>query len=312
LVYDRARDTVTHTRFHNIVEYLRPNDLLVINQTRVILARVFGKKIPTGGKVELLMLRQESDRDWEVMVGGKGIIPGLRIQLEDGLEGEIRDNLGGPLRLIRFQEPVEETIQKTGQVPLPPYITEELDKPEKYQTVFARESGSAAAPTAGLHFTPQLLKKIRDYGVRIVEVTLHIGLDTFAPVQEDDPRNHLIHQEWCQLSEDAAEGINKTRERGGRVFAVGTTTVRTLETAARASQEEGFILPYQGNTDLFILPGFEFGVVDCLITNFHLPESTLIMMVSAFAGREKILDLYRIAMDEGYRFYSFGDAMLLL
>jgi len=202
-------------------------------------------------------------------------------------------------------------LDQIGNVPLPPYIHEHLDQPERYQTVYARESGSAAAPTAGLHFTPALLEKIQKKGIRIAVVTLHIGLDTFAPVHEEDPRDHKIHQEWCRLPDETAELINQTRQSGGRVIAVGTTSVRTLETAARQSDLEIGISPYQGKTDLFILPGFQFQIVDSMLTNFHLPESTLVMMVSAFAGREKILELYQIAMQEGYRFYSFGDAMLL-
>lgn len=311
LIYNREDGSVSHRHFHQIVESLHENDLLVINQTRVILARLFGTKVPTGGKAELLLLRKLENGSWEAMVGGKGIRPGTRILLEKGSEVSIEDDLGGSLRKIKFQDPIEPLLDQIGNVPLPPYIHEHLDKPERYQTVYALESGSAAAPTAGLHFTPSLLERIKENGIQIAEVTLHIGLDTFAPVHEEDPRDHKIHTEWCRLSERAAALINQTRESGGRIIAVGTTSVRTLETAAKQSDLDKGISPFEGKTDLFILPGFQFQVVDCMLTNFHLPESTLVMMVSAFAGREKILELYRLAVQEGYRFYSFGDAMLL-
>jgi len=311
LVYNREHGTVAHHSFHQLVDLLRENDLLVINQTRVIQARLFGKKIPTGGKAELLLLRELEKDTWEAMVGGKGIRPGIRIQIDNGPEVSVEEDLGGPLRKVQFQDPIEPMLDQIGNVPLPPYIHEHLDKPERYQTVYARESGSAAAPTAGLHFTPALMDNIQQKGIRIAEVTLHIGLDTFAPVHEEDPRDHKIHREWCRLPDETAVLINQTREAGGRVIAVGTTSVRTLESAARQSDLAVGISPYEGKTDLFILPGFQFQVVDCMLTNFHLPESTLVMMVSAFAGREKILELYQLAMQEGYRFYSFGDAMLL-
>ena len=312
LVYDRSGDIVAHRVFTDLVDLLNENDLLVLNQTRVIRARLFGVKVPTGGKIELLLLRELDGDRWECMVGGKGLKPGSRIQINDGPEGLIEKDLGRSLRQISFSSPIEDVIEEIGAVPLPPYIHEVLKEPERYQTVYARQSGSAAAPTAGLHFTPELLEKIRAKGVRLAEVTLHIGLDTFAPVHEEDPRDHQIHTEWCQLTEEAAEKINQTRKNGGRVIAVGTTSVRTLETAALHSSDPNFIQPYQGPTDLYILPGFRFRVVDCMLTNFHLPESTLLMMVSAFVGREKILSLYELAMEERYRFYSFGDAMLLI
>ena len=312
LVYDRANDLVEHRIFTHLVDLLKEDDLLVINQTRVIRARLYGTKIPTGGKIELLLLREVEQDCWEAMVGGKGVKPGSRIQINDGPEGVVEKDLGRSLRQIRFSAPIEEVIEKIGAVPLPPYIHEVLNEPERYQTIYARESGSAAAPTAGLHFTPELLERIRGKGVRVTEVTLHIGLDTFAPVHEEDPRDHQIHTEWCQLTEASAEEISRTRKRGGRVIAVGTTSVRTLETAALRSEDPLRIQPYQGPTDLYILPGFQFQVVDCLLTNFHLPESTLLMMVSAFTDREKILSLYELAMKEKYRFYSFGDAMLLI
>ncbi len=312
MVYDRKKGQIEHLHFYNLVNKLHRGDLLILNRTRVIQARLFGKKIPTGGKAELLLLRENETGLWEALVGGKGIKPGIKIQLVNGPELMVEKDLGGPLRQVRFAEPVSAFLDEIGQVPLPPYIHEKLKDPERYQTVFARDQGSAAAPTAGLHFTPDLLAKVREMGVKTAEVILHIGLDTFAPVQEEDPEDHLIHKEWCQLSQTTADVINQTRKSGGRVIAVGTTCVRTLETAARLSEVEGEIASFEGSTDLFILPGYDFQVVDGLLTNFHLPESTLIMLVSAFCGREKILDLYRMAMDQGYRFYSFGDAMLLL
>jgi S-adenosylmethionine:tRNA ribosyltransferase-isomerase len=312
MVYDRARDQLEHTIFRDLVHFLKPDDLLVLNRTKVIPARLYGRKIPTGGKVELLLLREVNEDYWEVMVGGKGIRPGSRLQLEDGPEALVVEDLGRSLRLLKFLEPVWDVIVRSGRVPLPPYIHESLSESARYQTVYAQDSGSAAAPTAGLHFTPELLDNIRTKGVNIAEVTLHIGLDTFAPIHEEDPREHHIHSEWCSLSLQAAEQINRTRAGKGRVIAVGTTTVRTLETAALQSPDSDQIAPFQGQTDLYILPGFDFQVVDGLVTNFHLPESTLLMLVSAFTGRKKILQLYKEGMQENYRFYSFGDAMLLL
>ena len=312
LIYDRESENITHKRFQDLPDYLLSGDLLIVNQTQVIPARLFGKKIPSGGKIELLLLRRFDKQLWNAMVGGKGLKPGVQISLDEGPIGEISEDLGGPLRLIHFLEPIQPYLDRIGHVPLPPYIHESLDKPDRYQTVYAEEPGSAAAPTAGLHFTSQLLEKIQNKGVNIVNVTLHIGLDTFAPVHEEDPHDHVIHKEWCQLSESTAHAINQTRSSGGRIIAVGTTSVRTLETAAKAASMEKVISAFQGDTDLFILPGYEFQIVDCMITNFHLPESTLLMMVSAFAGRENILNLYQMAMNLGYRFYSFGDGMFLI
>ncbi len=312
LIYDRENDSVEHKKFSDLVDYLNEDDLLILNQTKVIRARLFGKKVPSGGKIELLLLREIGGDQWEVMVGGKGIRQGTMIQVNNGPQGIVEKDLGRSLRLIQFFSPLKDVIDKIGDVPLPPYIHEVLDKPERYQTIYARDSGSAAAPTAGLHFTSGLLERVRAKGVGIAEVTLHIGLDTFAPVHEEDPRDHQIHTEWCQLSQEAAEKIQQTRNNGGRVIAVGTTSVRTLETAKLHSPDPLRIDPYEGPTDLYILPGFQFQVVDCLITNFHLPESTLLMMVSAFTGREKLLSLYELAIREKYRFYSFGDAMFLI
>lgn len=312
LIYNRDSGIISHQKFRDVVGTFKPNDLLVLNHTRVIQARLFGKKIPTGGKVELLLLREFGEESWQAMAGGKGLKPGVHIQITNGPRAVIEKDLGGPLRLIRFHEPIQPFLKKIGHIPLPPYIHESLKEPELYQTIYARQTGSAAAPTAGLHFTSELLEAIRDMGTKIAEVTLHIGLDTFAPVHEDDPRNHIIHKEWCELPLATASAINTARQMNGRIIAVGTTSVRTLETAALASKSPEVIEPFEGETDLFILPGYSFNVVDCMLTNFHLPESTLLMMVSAFTGRKKILELYEIAKQEGYRFYSFGDAMLLV
>ncbi len=308
LVLNRESETLEHKIFRDVVDYLRPNDLLVLNQTRVIPARIFAKK-ETGGKVELLLLRRRDSLTWESLVGGKGLRVGTKVQIQDGPQAEIIEILDGSERLIKFTEPIEPYFARVGNVPLPPYIHEKLSDPERYQTVFAKEPGSAAAPTAGLHFTPQLLDKLKEKGVKIAYVTLHVGLDTFAPVTEDSPEEHKIHTEWCELSQETADLINQTKQNAGRVIAVGTTSVRTLESAApRPSRIEPFI----GPTSIYILPGYEFKIVDAMITNFHLPKSTLIMLVSAFAGREKILEAYETAIREGYRFYSFGDAMLII
>jgi len=312
LIYNRDSGIISHQKFRDVVGTFKPNDLLVLNHTRVIQARLFGKKIPTGGKIELLLLRELGEGCWQAMVGGKGLKPGVNIQITDGPRAVIEQDLGGPLRLIRVHEPIQPFLNKIGHTPLPPYIHESLKEPELYQTIYARQTGSAAAPTAGLHFTSELLEAIRDKGTKTAEVTLHIGLDTFAPVHEEDPRKHIIHKEWCELPLETASAINTARQMNGRIIAVGTTSVRTLESASLASKSPEVIEPFEGETDLFILPGYSFKVVDCMLTNFHLPESTLLMMVSAFAGRKKILELYEIAKQEGYRFYSFGDAMLLV
>jgi S-adenosylmethionine:tRNA ribosyltransferase-isomerase len=228
------------------------------------------------------------------------------------MEGEILEDLGGARRVVRFSKPISPALERIGEMPLPPYIHAPLQRPDEYQTVFARQPGSSAAPTAGLHFTPQLLAKIEANGVEVVKITLHVGLDTFAPVTEDDPQEHPIHREWCQVTPAAAEAINAVRAAGGRIVAVGTTTVRTLETAVVSDVSSQTVTAFEGLTDLYILPGFQFRVVDVMLTNFHLPRSTLLMMVSAFAGRKRVLNAYQIAKDGGYRFYSFGDAMLIL
>ena len=314
LILNRKTGILEHRNFREITDYLHPGDLLVLNQTRVIPARIFARK-PTGGRVELLLLRRADALTWEALIGGKGLTSGKTLTVESGPQVEIVDAPEGSRRRIRFETPIEPYLSKVGHVPLPPYIHAELKDPERYQTVYARKSGSAAAPTAGLHFTPDLLEKLQALGVKLAYVTLHIGLDTFAPVTEDDPAQHIIHTEWCELPQATADAINETRATGGRVIAIGTTSVRTLESAAGQSSIVNLkseIVPFTGNTSLFILPGYEFKVVDAMLTNFHLPKSTLLMLVSAFAGRETILNAYQTAIEEDYRFFSFGDAMLIL
>lgn len=308
LVLHRDSGDLEHRLFRDVADYLNPGDLLVLNRTRVIPARIFARK-ETGGRVELLLLRRRDTLTWEALVGGKGLRVGRRVKVEEGPTAEILEILEGSERLVRFSEPIEPYFPKVGHVPLPPYIHEKLNDPERYQTVYAREPGSAAAPTAGLHFTPRLLEELQVKGVRIAYVTLHVGLDTFAPVNEEDPEEHRIHTEWCELPQETADLINQTRAAGRRVIAVGTTSVRTLETAANYQLP---VTSFTGPTSLYILPGYQFKVVDVMITNFHLPKSTLLMLVSAFAGREKILETYGTAVQDGYRFYSFGDAMLIL
>jgi S-adenosylmethionine:tRNA ribosyltransferase-isomerase len=312
MVLDRQSGEIQHVIFRDLGKFLRPGDLLVINQTRVIPARLYARKIPTGGQVELLLLRRVSEGIWEALVGGKGLVAGKRLQVEGGPQAEIQQVLEGPRRLVHFDDGLEHSLEHIGQMPLPPYIHEPLQDPERYQTVYARQLGSAAAPTAGLHFTPQLIENLKGQGIGFARVTLHVGLDTFAPVTEDDPEEHKIHNEWCQLTPQAAEAINNAHRQGGRIVAVGTTCVRTLESAARYARGSDIVAPWEGPTELYILPGYSFQVVDAMITNFHLPQSTLIMLVSAFAGRQRILDLYRLAINLQYRFYSFGDAMLIL
>jgi len=312
LVLDRSSGVIQHTSFWEIGRFLQAGDLFVINETRVIPARLFARKVPSGGEVELLLLHKEDQYTWEALVGGKGLIPGKHLAVAGRLHAEITAILEGPRRLVRFTEPIEPYLDSIGHVPLPPYIHTPLANPERYQTVYARQPGSAAAPTAGLHFTPELIDRLQHQGIAFTRVILHVGLDTFAPVTEVDPGQHAIHSEWCQVSPDAVMAVNKARQAGGRVIAVGTTSVRTLETAARFAAAGEFVGAFEGATELFILPGHAFCAVDAMITNFHLPRSTLIMLVSAFAGRERILDAYETAKQEGYRFYSFGDAMLII
>lgn len=332
MVLDRATGAITHAHFRDLGQFLRPSDLLVVNDTRVLPARLRANK-PTGGAVEVLMLRRVRPLNWEVLVGGKGIHLGTKLSIEGraNLFAIVMEELDGPRRILQFSEPITPLLDAVGETPLPPYIHEPLADPNRYQTVFAKYPGSAAAPTAGLHFTPRLIESLKLQGIRFASVTLHVGLDTFAPVTEADAERHVIHTEYCQLSRDTARMINETRERGGRVAAVGTTAARVLETAARATdsgaasqsgarvielrepgQKSGALQSIAGNTGLFVTPGFEFHAVNALVTNFHLPRTTLLMLVSAFAGRERILQAYETAKAEGYRFYSFGDAMLIL
>jgi S-adenosylmethionine:tRNA ribosyltransferase-isomerase len=309
LVLHRDTGALEHRVFREIGQYLHPRDLLVVNRTRVIPARIYARK-PTGGRVEVLLLRREDLLTWECLVGGKGLSAGKMITIKNGPSAEILEVLEGSRRRVRFAEPIEPFFPKVGHVPLPPYIHEPLKDPERYQTVYARDPGSAAAPTAGMHFTTQLMDELKSQGIDFAEVTLHIGLDTFAPVIEENPEEHRIHTEWCEISPATVEALTKTHQSGGRIIAVGTTSVRTLESAVKAGKNG--ILSYSGSTNLYILPGYQFRLVDAMITNFHLPKSTLIMLVSAFAGQEKIFHAYRVAMQERYRFYSFGDAMLIL
>jgi S-adenosylmethionine:tRNA ribosyltransferase-isomerase len=309
MVLHREDGRIEHRIFREIGEYLRPHDVLVLNQTRVLPARLFARK-ESGGRAEILLLRRLDEQSWECLVGGKGLKAGRRLLLSEALEATILEEKEGALRIVRFSSPLTpELLFRLGQVPLPPYIHRPLHDPERYQTVYARQPGSAAAPTAGLHFTPRLLQELQAQGIHLAYVTLHIGLDTFAPVTEDRPTEHKIHTEWCEVDEVAVETIRAARAQGGRVIAVGTTSVRALESAAT---ESGELQPYRGDTSLFILPGYRFKVVEAMITNFHLPRSTLLMLVSAFAGRERILSAYEEAKRHQYRFYSFGDAMLIL
>ena len=318
LVLERRTGRIEHSQFHEIGNYLRAGDILVLNETRVLPARLYARKLPGWGKAELLLLRRIDPTTYEVLVGGKGLKVGRRLQIytlegETGeLEAEIISELEGSRRIVQFNQPLDAWLERAGHVPLPPYIHTHLKDPERYQTVYARQPGSAAAPTAGLHFTSGLIATLTALGVRFAKITLHVGLDTFAPVKENHPEQHRIHTEWCQVTPQAAEAINQAHQSGCRVVAVGTTSVRTLESAVDPAHSTSLIHPYEGATDLFILPGYKFRVVDGMVTNFHLPRSTLLMLVSAFAGRECILHAYSIAKAEGYRFYSFGDAMLII
>jgi S-adenosylmethionine:tRNA ribosyltransferase-isomerase len=314
MVVERKSGKVTdQVQFRDLGVFLRAGDLLVLNETRVIPARLFAHKVPGGGRVELLLLRSVGDRKWECLVGGKGLVKGKQVQLDNGIQGEITEVLSGPRRLIKFSRPILNILNTIGQMPLPPYIHEKLEKPERYQTIYAQTPGSAAAPTAGLHFTADLMRRLKIQGVNFTSVTLHVGLDTFAPVTEDDPQKHEIHTEWCHVSSESADTINQVKRNGGRIIAVGTTSVRTLETAAIHNRStETWVRGFSGSTNLFILPGYNFKIVDAIITNFHLPRSTLIMLVSAFIPQQKVLAAYELAKKEKYRFYSFGDAMLII
>ncbi len=311
MVLDRKSESIAHSVFKDIGEQLHPGDLLVLNETRVIPARLYAAKLPGGGGVELLLLNKKDEQSWEVMVGGKGMKEGRQLRVDGGPSGEVVAVLDGPRRLIRFHTPIEPFLPQVGHVPLPPYIKTPLRDPERYQTIYARQPGSAAAPTAGLHFTQQLIDRLVAQGIKFALVTLQVGLDTFAPVTEEDPQKHTIHTEYCHTTPQTASMINDTRRSGGRIIAVGTTSVRTIESATLHASSGELMGAFEGPTDLFILPGYEFKAVDGLITNFHLPRSSLIMLVSAFCGRVRILEAYEIAKERRYRFYSFGDAMLI-
>ncbi|MCW5873880.1 MAG: tRNA preQ1(34) S-adenosylmethionine ribosyltransferase-isomerase QueA [Anaerolineales bacterium] len=309
LVLERATGQRTHTHFAELGAFLRPHDLLVANHSRVLPARLFGRKLPGGGAVEVLLVEQLEPQRWKALVGGKGLRPGRQIDLGLGLLAEVLEEGERSERVLAFNKPLDEALDSLGQMPLPPYIHTQLQDKERYQTVYAHRTGSVAAPTAGLHFTPELLAALSSQGVGFAEVLLHVGLDTFAPVHEEDPSQHHIHTEWCSLPEATAAAVQRSKLAGGRTVAVGTTSVRTLESAARTTHQ---VQAYEGRTDIYILPGYRFNAVDAMITNFHLPRSTLLMLVSAFAGRELILDTYREAIALDYRFYSFGDAMLIV
>ena len=315
LVTERFGTELQDRQFRDIVEYLDADDVLVINQTRVIPARLFGVRADTGGPVEILLLRPYGGARWEVLVKpGKRARVGIRIEFGPKLACTVMDvtEIGSRLVDFEFNGNFNEILEELGETPLPPYIHEKLDDGERYQTVYSKEAGSVAAPTAGLHFTSELLNEIEERGTQIVPLTLHVGLGTFRPVQVEDIEEHRMHAEFFELSAESAEAINACKRRGGRVWAVGTTTVRTLETQARQQGSEYVVVPGSGWTDIFIYPGYEFKIVDSLITNFHLPKSSLLMLVSAFAGLDTIKRAYAHAVENRYRFFSFGDAMLLL
>ena len=312
MVLDRNNGDIAHRNFFDILDYLKAGDCLVMNNTRVIPARLYGTKEGSGGKIEFLLLKRIELDKWEVILKpGKKAKVGSRFEFGNGLlRAEVLEIIEDGNRIVRFEYDGvwEEILDKLGEMPLPPYIKEKLTDRERYQTVYSKIEGSAAAPTAGLHFTNDLLEKIREKGVELVYLTLHVGLGTFRPVSVENVEEHLMHSEYYQITTDAAEKINNARKNGGRVIAVGTTSVRTLETVA---DENGELCAKSGDTSIFIYPGYKFKIVDALITNFHLPESTLLMLVSALAGKESIMNAYKTAVDEKYRFFSFGDAMLI-
>lgn len=313
MVLDRARKNITHRIFRDVIDYLNEGDTLVLNDTKVLPARLFGVKEDTGARVEILLLKRMGTNIWETLVKpGKKVKIGTKIVFGSGeLSGQVleKTEVGGRIICFNYQGVFEEILDKFGQMPLPPYITKELEDKDRYQTVFARERGSAAAPTAGLHFTPELLQEIQSKGIKTAFVTLHVGLGTFRPVKEEEITNHKMHSEYYELSQEAVDIIRKTKINGKKVIAVGTTSTRVLESVAA---KFGELRATQGWTDIFIYPGFSFRVVDVLLTNFHLPKSTLMMLISAFAEREFILEAYREAVENRYRFFSFGDAMLIL
>lgn len=311
LVYHRKTKSIEHKHFRDIVDYLRKGDVLVVNNTKVLQARIFGKKAVTGGKVEFLLLRRIDLTHWEVILKpGRIAKVGSVFEFSPELSARVESIGDDGSRIVEFvfDGVFEDILSKIGEMPLPPYIHEKLADQTRYNTVYSKVNGSAAAPTAGLHFTPELLDKVRDKGVEIVEVLLHVGLGTFRPVKVEDVSQHHMHSEFYSVSDKAAEVINKAKSEGRRIICVGTTSVRTLESAA---DDNGIVRAGRGDTDIFIYPPYRFKAVDCLITNFHLPESTLIMLVSAFCSREEILDVYKTAVNERYRFFSFGDAMFI-
>ena len=309
---DKVTGEIEHRHFYNLPEYLRPGDCLVLNDTRVLPARLLGAR-KTGGGVELVLLRDLGGGRWECLSRpGRKTKPGTELFFGDGeLTATVESVAEGGNRIVQFHYEgiFLEILERLGKMPLPPYIKEGLQDAERYQTVYSRELGSAAAPTAGLHFTPELLDQIRAMGVKVCPITLHVGLGTFRPVKEDEIEDHEMHSEFCIISSETAQAVNETKRNGGRVIAVGTTSCRTLESFAK---EDGTLEPSSGWTDIYIYPGYHFKCIDALVTNFHLPESTLIMLVSALAGREHILNAYKVAVEERYRFFSFGDSMLIL
>lgn len=324
LVINREDGSLEHRIFHDIGDYLKPGDLLIANESRVIPARMFGRKEGSGGKIEVLLLRKLGDTRWRALVGGARTRPGARIRLyqeeqPSPLSAEVLEMGARGERVLEFNEPVEPHFDALGIMPLPPYIHQKLEDPERYQTIYSHTQGSAAAPTAGLHFTPELLLQLRERGIQTAYVTLHVGLDTFRPISAAKIEEHEIHREWCYLSNAVAEQINRTKVMGGRVVAVGTTSVRVLESAARfgllQTPSETCpwkpLAPFEGFTKLYITPGFEFRVVDMMITNFHLPKSSLLALVMAFAGEDRIRHAYAEAIAQRYRFFSFGDATLM-
>lgn len=312
LVLDYETNEINHNKFNDIKKYLNKGDCLVLNNTKVIPARLYGKRKDTGGKIEFVLLKKIDKNDWEVLLKpGKRAIPGRVFEFGDGLlEATILKIVEGGNRIVRFKYEgiFNEILDKIGIMPLPPYIKEKLENKDRYQTVYAKNDGSAAAPTAGLHFTNELLSEIKKMGVTIAKVTLHIGIGTFRPVKVDNIKDHVMHSEWYSINQENADIINKTKAKGGRVISVGTTSTRVIESV---SDNNGKLCEKEGNTEIFIYPGYKFKVIDCLITNFHLPESTLIMLVSALAKRESVIKAYEEAVKEKYRFFSFGDAMFI-
>ena len=312
MVLDRNKSGVEHRHFYDICDYFKKGDCLVINETRVLPARLYASRKGGTAPVEVLLLKDRGDDRWECIVyPGKKLREGAQIECGDILKGTVTDVLADGNRIIKFEYEgiFLEILEKLGTMPLPHYIKERLEDNERYQTVFARENGSAAAPTAGLHFTPELLSKLENMGVEIAKITLHVGLGTFRPVKVENITDHVMHSEFYKVSREAAEKINKTKDRGGRVIACGTTSCRTIESAC---DDQGKLSECSGDTSIFIYPGYKFKCLDALITNFHLPESTLVMLVSALAGRERVLDAYETAVKEKYRFFSFGDAMIII